>query len=387
MCLLGFFLRAYSYAINRSLWFDEAMLGLNIVNRSFHDLLRPLDQGAPLGFLILQKAIANSLGGRDYMLRLFPFLAGVASVRLMYIVSKQYGKGVAPIVVLGLFAISTQPIYYSSELKQYSSDVLITLLLLLAAPRCLKNEAKWCSFATLGMVGVLAIWMSHPSVFTASGIGLAIGMTLIQHRESRRLFWLLGVGLLWTVNVTLLYYVSLRYLASNSALIDYWKGSFAPLPPWGNFGWYYSALAGILNNPTGLPITAITAGLLTLGICSLAVRRWQFAVILIAPVMLALTASALRKYPFGGRLSLFMVPVVLLVVAEGVERSRMLLVKVSRPGAVLAASGLCIYLMHSPGLAAYNNLRSPFRGEDIKAVMSYLRQNRLNGDLIYVLWS
>jgi hypothetical protein len=35
---------------------------------------------------------------------------------------------------------------------------------------------------------------------------------------------------------------------------------------------------------------------------------------------------------------------------------------------------------------AYNNLRSPFRGEDIKPVMSYLRQNRLNGHLIYVYY-
>ena len=114
---------------------------LNLVNRSFPGLFQPLDynQGAPLGFLLIEKAVIGLLGSKDYILRLFPLMAGLASIPLMYYVSRKYGKGLASYISLGLFAVSTQLIYYSSELKQYSSDVLMTLILMLVFPKCMEK--------------------------------------------------------------------------------------------------------------------------------------------------------------------------------------------------------------------------------------------------------
>src|ERR1019366_2491614 len=47
------------YALNLPIWGDEGFLGINILDRSFHDLLRPMEyiQVAPLGFLWLQRAV------------------------------------------------------------------------------------------------------------------------------------------------------------------------------------------------------------------------------------------------------------------------------------------------------------------------------------------
>jgi hypothetical protein len=70
----GIVIRVYHYLVNRSLWLDEAMLSNNIIDRSFSQLLEPLDklQIAPIGFLFTQKVAVLFLGTNEYALRLFP---------------------------------------------------------------------------------------------------------------------------------------------------------------------------------------------------------------------------------------------------------------------------------------------------------------------------
>ncbi|MDY7021785.1 MAG: hypothetical protein SWJ54_10560, partial [Cyanobacteriota bacterium] len=71
----GILVRLVQYLHNRSLWFDEANLALNIVNRSYLQLLSPLDnnQAAPPGFLWIEKLSIQLFGNNEYALRLFPF--------------------------------------------------------------------------------------------------------------------------------------------------------------------------------------------------------------------------------------------------------------------------------------------------------------------------
>src|SRR5947208_3639344 len=73
---LGIILRCGQYLANRSLWLDESFLALNIVQRSFSQLLQPLSygQGAPIAFLLVEKSFLQAFGNNEYTLRLFPFL-------------------------------------------------------------------------------------------------------------------------------------------------------------------------------------------------------------------------------------------------------------------------------------------------------------------------
>ena len=53
--IYGIYIRFSEYIANRSVWFDEASLALNVINNSIRDLLtQPLDynQVAPIGFLL-----------------------------------------------------------------------------------------------------------------------------------------------------------------------------------------------------------------------------------------------------------------------------------------------------------------------------------------------
>jgi hypothetical protein len=73
LLLLGALLRLRQYLTGRSLWADEASLALNIVNRNFAGMFQPLDydQGAPVGFLLVEKLFNSILGKKEFALRLF----------------------------------------------------------------------------------------------------------------------------------------------------------------------------------------------------------------------------------------------------------------------------------------------------------------------------
>lgn len=86
LILWGIIVRLAQYLINRSLWADEAVLALNIINRNYLQLTETLDyeQGAPIGFLWVEKFILQLLGNNEYALRLFPLIAGMISLFLFW---------------------------------------------------------------------------------------------------------------------------------------------------------------------------------------------------------------------------------------------------------------------------------------------------------------
>ena len=385
---IGIFLRLYFFILNRPLWLDEAMLAINLVGRSFSGLLRPLDynQGAPIAFLFLEKTVMSLFGNRDYVLRIIPVTAGIVSVPLMYLVSKKYVGKFPALISSGLFALSWNLIYYSSEAKQYSSDVIVTLLLLLVVPNCLVEDSKPQAFIEFGIAGSLAIWFSHPSLFVIAGIFLTLGLTFILMKKLNRLIWLIGAGFAWAISLVLVYFVSLRNLATNFTLLNFWRDYFAPLPPWGNFSWYQNALAQMLEYPAVLPISFITIGILIIGVLSFAFRRWQLTIILLAPFLLTLIASALKKYPFYGRFLLFLVPLLLLLLAEGIGRLQIIIRRLNRPFAWLVSMSFVIFFIVEPVTLAYRYIQSPPIREDIRSVMSYIGRNHLNTDMVYVYW-
>lgn len=124
----------YQYAINFSLWGDEAALANNIVERDLAELVKPLDynQAAPLGFLLTTKLITLFLGTNEYSLRLLPFVYGLLSLLLFYQLGKMILK---PALIFGmaLFATSQLHVRYVAEFKQYIGDGFWALLLLCLA--------------------------------------------------------------------------------------------------------------------------------------------------------------------------------------------------------------------------------------------------------------
>ena len=385
--LLGVVLRVAQYASGRSLWLDEAMLALNILHRSPWELVtRQLDytQGAPVGFLLLAKLATWVLGPSDAALRLIPLLGGIAGLFLIWGAARRILPGFGPLIALTLFAVSERPIYFASEVKQYSTDGGIALVLLLGGLWVLESGLRPRALVTLGAVGAVALWTSHPALFVLAGTGLGIGAAALRPRDRARLPWVGLMLAMWAASLGAVYFVSLRGLAANAGLLDYWKGTFLPTPLLTSGPWLVQAVARFLWNPCRLPHIALGAVLLLIGSVTVARVSWPAAIMLLLPFPAVLAASALHKYPFGDRLLLFLVPAVCLLIAAGCDGVRRLLGAYSAPLAVVAQLTVAAVMLYEPTFSALYRLKHPITREELKPVMAYLREHRLPSDDVFV---
>lgn len=392
---LGCLLRIVQYLLNRSLWMDEAYLSLNILHRSFAGLCRALDyhQGAPIGFLLLEKSAVRFWGGSEYALRLLPLLAGIASVLFFYWLANKVLPARAVPVAVGLFAISPALIYYSAEVKQYSSDAAIALLLYCLTIEGSKSEAKAGQTALVALVGAMAIWMSHSSVFVLVGMGATIFVTLVLRKDWARLARISFVGVCWMASLGVCYVVALRKLAGDGELLSYWNANFMPLPPRSvaDLEWPVDSFFGFFNTSAGLKFGGLAALVFILGSISMFRKSAERLFLLLSPAIVTLLASGLHKYPFGGRLTLFLVPPTLLLMAEGTEALR------SAAGASLPTIGgvLIALLFLDPGIYILHHFAKPHSEiaqpgvmflEEMRPLVAYVRNHEKPGDLVYVFY-
>jgi len=386
--IFGFVLRIQIFLQNRSLSLDESLLVLNFQDRSFLELLKPLEysQAAPFGFILSQKAILTALGNRDIIFRLLPLLFGLAGLVLMLRVARMYNKTPGAWVAFGLFAVTFHLLVYSSEVKQYISDVFFTLLLLVVAPKCLGADKKPRDFILLLITSVVAIWFSHAIVFVLFGVFLALILDNVLSKNWRHLSWVVLIALIAVINFLLYYIVSLRFIANDPVMTTYWDFSFMPLPFWKDWNWFPKTFRAIIESPLGLQATLIVALIFWIGVVSIIYRDRRVALILIAPILAVMAASALHSYPFGERLILFLAPMFYLIIGEGVDRVFSLSERVHKALALVVWIAIVISLFYHPLKIVVDNWSQPITPIGIKPSISYLSQN-YQGELIYIYYS
>ncbi len=98
-------------------------------------LLTGLDyaQVAPAGFLLIEKAVVTLFGTSEFALRAFPLACGLIALPLFWRLAERILTGWAVPFAVGLFSLGMPFVYFSAQVKQYSSDVAASMLVLLLA--------------------------------------------------------------------------------------------------------------------------------------------------------------------------------------------------------------------------------------------------------------
>jgi hypothetical protein len=384
--LAGILLRLRQYLTGRSLWVDEAMLALNIVNRNFVQLFKPLDydQGAPIGFLLVEKTFNSLLGRSEYALRLLPLLVGLLSLWLFYLLLKRVTTGMGLIAALALFAFNPRLIYYTSEVKQYILDVTVTLILLLLAAPLLESKFQKRDLVRLAVAGFAALWFSHPAVFVLAGIGLTLAIICLERRDTPNLLSILGMGILWLITIGILYLLILNDLRQNAYMREYWQGAFLPFPPWSDWGWFKSSLMGNIGTQFGIPYAVyFVFGLMLAGWFVLWQTKRNYAIVFGLILLITLSASALMLYPVLERMILFLIPIGLALVGKSVEFVEQRLRNPRWLGGTIALA-LTGFLVFGPLVTSTGYFLNPKYFEHIRPSMAVLQESWRPGDALYV---
>jgi len=379
----GALVRTRQYLGARSLRYDEARVAYEIAERSFLQMLDPSGfiRVAPPGWFVLEKLSLMTLGTGELSLRLVPFLAGLAALPLFWIVTRRYLGNGAALACVALGAVSEHVVFYTSELKQYSSDVLWCLLLLLVVHPLFTASATKRQWLTAGIVGALAIWFAHPALFVMAALGLVLFVHVLRTRPAdlRRT---VALGAAWVGSLVLNYILILRLQSGRGELINYWSTGFPPLRniPRAQLAWLNARLYEYLEIPAGLQSFGLVTFGSAVGFLALLRRNRALAATIALTFALTLLAAVFRQYPFEDRLLLFSVPLLLIVLAAGIDQlNRIDAIRWLRPGMLL----LVLLIIH-PLVRAVRMVRQPEGREEIKVVVNHAAERMEPTDGMYL---
>ncbi len=375
----GIVLRLARYAANRSLWGDEGALALNVLDKSYRQLLEPLSfmQGAPTGFLFAEKAAVGVFGSDELTLRLVPLLGGVVSLVLFAALCRRLLRP-WPAVLAVVLAATVEPlVYFPTEVKQYSTDVAVAMLLLYAALAVDWSAVGLWSGLALALGGAAAAWFSHPGLIVLGSLTIALLAIAWRARDRAAVAHLLLLGSVWATSAIAAFLVNGRnaHRVGTAAVATTGSRAAGPLGPVKDVWNAFDDAAGFARTTTALAVALAAAGLV-----SLARRRPAYALLVSAPIVATFLAAVVHRYPFSDRFVLFLAPLLILLVAEGAD---VLVGATWSRAPVVAVVALGLLLAYPLGTSA-KRLLSPPGHEEVKSVVRYMGQRWKPGDTLFV---
>ena len=383
------------------------MVANDLGERSVVDLVSsqsPRAQMAPPGFWIVEKAL-SVISYTPAGLRFFPLVGGVVLVlmALLYAGRHLHGRP-AKTVLVSTVSLSPALIHYSAEVKPYGIEAAVSMLLMLAAMR----RHQWGP-TRLTLVGVGAIFFSLPALVMVPLLASAFSVELARTAGLN-----LAISRLWKPASVLAFAEAITIYAVSAIrppIDDFWEqaDAFAPFPvSSAGIIWLARTAArtarfaffnvGIIGRPlddsldnavwvaTALLIVALFAGaVITAVLCwrrerhdglSDRLRSFMAAVVPSVAILAAMVMLAgLNTYPMHGRLTVYLFPLVFLIVAHSIE-----LVWDRRFGQTTVVAAIVLSLIALP--RAVEVAVTPYDRFDVIEALEWIEGKPQPGDVI-----
>lgn len=377
LVLIGIALRLYVYLENRNLIIDEANVTRNIVERSFLGFLKPLnyEQFAPPVFLAITKLSSILFGLSELSLRLYPFVCGVFSVWLYYKLLCKIIPGPGKWYPLALMVFTAFLVRYSTELKQYSPDVFITLLLIWFALKkdvLTMRPAKFLLFWVIA--GSVVVWASMPGMFVLACVWTYYCIILLRSRQYKMIAKMVLMGTVWFAQFLVFYFTILKAQIEGDFLHDSHMQYFLFATPdkieeWQHNWAVFSALMRLFEGLYPY-VHDINTGFLIGGVIVLFRHSLEKFVLIVGPVILLCILAAVDQFTLMPRVALFSLPLIILLIGYGYAQAFNVRWRV----VPVLVSLLAIY---ATGCAIMRYQEDPFKYEELTEGMQYVQDKKI----------
>lgn len=317
IALLGIIFRLKSYLYLPSLWHDECSLAVSIITRNISGMFMPLEhnQCAPLLFMMLTKIVTALFGEGEFQMRLIPFLSGILSIFVFYILSKKVlSTKFSVAVALLLFVINANLIYYSAEFKQYSTDLLIVMWAVIVLSNLNFKTNSYKKLLGYSLSSIIFLLLSFPAAFAIFASFICSIFNSEKKSYTKMFTYLLPI-----FGIGFVYYLFVLHPNTASQMAtynDYWKDGFLNtslksflLLAKGNFDFMFKpnnfALFGLI--------------LFFVGVFKSAKEKNKYGMICLLVILTALIAALLHFYPIKERVALYLIPIIILFVAKPLD--------------------------------------------------------------------
>jgi hypothetical protein len=370
--------RIVMYVKCRSLWLDEAYLAASIVSRNWFELLVPplLNyQSAPVLYVITVKLIGSIFGYSEFSLRIFSLFhfLGLLVCEVM-LLKKAFNLDNFKIAfVAAMTALLPTYIYYSNELKPYMGDAFFAILTILLYFFYKQDKIK---LPALTALCILIFGFSTPAIFFTGGILFSEFLIAVFSKNKKQILFIVISG------TTVLAVFGLYYYWWMSPISDFMTSYWWDLgmPHADRLQYIFSPRVGNSNSPFVIYFVFFAL----YGIVSLIDSKSKIAFSALLSLFFAFLASLIGKWPYTGRLWLFLPAIVLIFTPIGIDfiHVRMKHKKIMNKIEFLLYSITIIYL--SVNCLAYTEHKMYSPQQEINPLISYVQENIKEDEKLYV---
>lgn len=379
LCLMvggGMFLRGWHYVADHTIWDDESVVLLNVMEKDYAGLTGPLGYAvaAPPLFLWTLKTLWLALGDHKYVWRAVPFLFSVGGVLLAVPLARQVFPPHLAAFAVGLVAVSDSHVWLGCNIKPYASDTFFVtgMLLFVAVARDGPLPRRLLLLAAV-IPPVFAF--SYPAVLAATAALLVLSPAAWRSGWRGRLAW--GIAALVAAGTFALLRLGPMTAQRSDRLVSEWHLQFPDFADPLSVPWW------VVQHTLGVFVFACRPTGLVLGLLAPLGGWWLWKndrrVLLAACGLLfalALVAAALKTYPYGEhRLSQFLAPAVMVMGAAGVAQ-------VARWRKWVGVGVAAVVLGVADGLSLYR-LARPWEMPAAESVRRHVQTHRRPGDGVY----